>query len=449
VVLLENSKALIVGLGKTGLACARYLKAQGIPVAITDSRDLPPELETLRNELPDMATFLGGFDASVFESAEQLIVSPGVSVRNPIIQKTLARGVPVIGDIELFAKAVNAPVVAITGSNGKSTVTTMVGQMLSDAGQRVAVGGNLGEPALNLLQPDIDMYVLELSSFQLETTQSLRPEVAVVLNVSADHMDRYIDIDDYCDTKASIYKHAKNCVFNSDDVRVAAMRGEGDKQISFSLEAPDKGGFGLIQKSGQSWLSHGGQPLIAASELRMPGLHNVANVLAALAIGQSLNISMDIMLNCVQKFTGLPHRVQLVKNVAGVRWYNDSKGTNVGASIAALHGFALEPEDQKTVLIAGGDGKGADFEPLGDAVAKGVRSVILFGQDAAVIAQAIGDSTKPVFAENLDEAVSIAAKVAQRGDRVLFSPACASFDMYASYQERGDAFVRLVKEMVE
>ncbi len=425
------------------------MKAQGIPAAITDSRDLPPELETLRNELPDMAIFLGGFDASVFESAEQLIVSPGVSVKNPLIQKTLARGVPVIGDIELFAKSVNAPVVAITDSNGKSTVTTMVGQMLSDAGRRVAVGGNLGEPALNLLQPDIDVYVLELSSFQLETTQSLRPEVAVVLNISADHMDRYVDIDDYCDTKASIYKQAKNCVFNSDDARVAAMKGESDKQISFSLQVPKKGSFGLIQKRGQSWLSHGDQPLIAASDLQMPGLHNVANVLAALAIGQSLSIPMDIMLNCVRQFTGLPHRVQLVANTDGVRWYNDSKGTNVGASIAALRGFALEPEYQKTVLIAGGEGKGADFEPLGEAITEGVRSVILFGQDAAVIAEAIGDSVEPVFATSLKEAVSIAAKAAQRGDRVLFSPACASFDMYANYQERGDAFVRLVREMAK
>ncbi len=448
-VTLDNSKALIVGLGKTGLSCARYLSAHGVPAAITDSRESPPGLAELRNEVPDMALFLGRFDAEVFDAAEQLVVSPGVSLKEPLIQKSLARGVPIIGDIELFARSVNVPVVAITGSNGKSTVTTLVGEMLEAAGHTVAVGGNLGEPALNLLQPSVDVYVLELSSFQLETTQSLKPEVAVVLNISADHMDRYEDIDDYCQTKETIYQQARHSLINLDDTKVVAMAEGTENNIHFTLGAPEAGVFGIRQVEGSAWLSYGDQPLMAIAELQIPGLHNVANALAALAIGQCLKVGTATMLSCLRQFTGLPHRMQLVADVNDVRWYNDSKGTNVGACIAALEGFALEPESQKTVLIAGGDGKGADFNPLKAAVTSGVRAVVLIGQDAGAIAAVLDASTDLTFAQNMSQAIAIAERKASRGDRVLFSPACASFDMYRNYQERGDAFVDSVRRAVQ
>jgi len=445
---LGNNKALIVGLGKTGLSCARYLKAQGVPVAVTDSRDQPPGLAELRNESPDMALFLGGFQNTVFDYAEQLIVSPGVSIREPAIQRIVERGIPVIGDIELFARAVKVSVIAITGSNGKSTVTTLLGLMLAAAGKKVAVGGNLGVPALELLQSDIEFYVLELSSFQLETTTSLKPDVAVVLNISADHMDRYINLADYVDTKASIYRQAKFSIFNRDDKHVLAMAKGKPSDHFFSLDEDSEVNFGVIRKDDEIWLAQSGRSLMPVSDLRIPGLHNVANALAALSIGDCLQIPMDTMLQCLREFTGLKHRMQLVAERNGVRWYNDSKGTNVGACIAALEGFSLEPKESKTILIAGGDSKGAEFTPLKEVVREHVRTAILIGCDAEAIGKVIGASTDTVFAGSMELAVAAAKEVAKPGDRILLSPACASFDMFQNYQQRGDAFIAAVKEVL-
>ncbi len=445
----SQSKTLVVGLGKTGLSCARYLSKQGIVVAITDSRQSPPGLQALREEMPDLALFLGGFDAEVFTAAEQLIVSPGVSVAEPLIQEALARGVPVIGDIELFARAVRAPVAAITGSNGKSTVTTLLAEMASYAGWKTAVGGNLGDPALDLLNGDNSFYVVELSSFQLETTHSLRAKAAAVLNVSRDHMDRYPDIDAYAAAKSAVYRGAEVGVINRDDERVVAMRGLARHESGFTLDRPQGADYGLSEHQGETWLCRGKQPLLPVSELRMCGRHNLANALAALALGEASGLPMPAMLEALRHFRGLAHRTQLVADKRGVRWYNDSKGTNVGATIAALEGLHPNSGESRTLLIAGGDSKGADFAPLAPVVARTARAVILMGRDADLIEQALSASRVPLLrVAGMDEAVAAAAQHARPGDRVLLSPACASFDMFRDFTARGEAFVAAVGRLV-
>ncbi|MES9959889.1 MAG: UDP-N-acetylmuramoyl-L-alanine--D-glutamate ligase [Sedimenticola sp.] len=444
----NTGKTLVVGLGKTGLSCARFLATRDVPVAITDSREQPPGLDELRSELPDTALFLGAFEAAVFEAADRLVVSPGVPVDQPLIRQAMARGVPVIGDIELFAQAADAPVAAITGSNGKSSVTTLLGEMADRAERQAKVGGNLGEPALDLLSDEADLYVLELSSFQLETTHTLAPRVAVVLNVSADHMDRYDSMASYADAKARIYSNAEVGVFNLDDPRVMAMRGTESSALFFTLGEPGEGTFGLRAEGDRLWLCFEQERLVAADELKVPGRHNLANALAALAMGRALDLPMAAMLDALREFKGLPHRTQFVAEHAGVRWYNDSKGTNVGACIAALNGFVSASGDDRTVLIAGGDGKGADFSDLKPVVEETARAVVLMGRDAALIAGAIGDKVPVVFAEDMDEAVARAAELALPGDRVLLSPACASFDMYRSYEHRGEVFMTTVGRLV-
>jgi UDP-N-acetylmuramoylalanine--D-glutamate ligase len=442
----RDGKTLIVGLGKTGLSCARYLAARGIPAAVIDSRDQPPGLAALREELPDMALFLGGFEPEVFREADRLVVSPGVSLREPEIQEAQARGVEVLGDVELFAREADAPVVAITGSNGKSTVTTLVGEMAREAGLQVKVGGNLGEPALDLLGPETDLYVLELSSFQLETTSSLRPIAAAVLNVSADHMDRYRNVAEYAAAKERIYQGAVHRIFNRDDPLVMKMSHGEEGDLFFTLGKPPAGGFGLKQSAGVEWLCHDDQKLLPTAELSLAGRHNLANALAALAFGAVLNLPEIAMLAALRRFPGLPHRTQFVAEQKGVRWYNDSKGTNVGACIAALEGLAAG--ESRTVLIAGGDCKGADFSPLAPVVARTARAVILIGRDAPELEQALAGAVPLLRAGDLREAVALAAEQAQAGDRVLLSPACASFDMFRNFEDRGERFMEAVRERI-
>ncbi len=445
----DREKTLVVGLGKTGLSCVRYLAANGVVAAVADSREHPPGLDELRQEFPDTALFLGEFQSSVFEAADRLVLSPGVPLALPVIQSALAKGIPVVGDIELFAQAVKAPVAAITGSNGKSTVTTMLGEMARRAARAVKVGGNLGEPALDLLDPDADLYLLELSSFQLETTYSLKPKVAVTLNISADHMDRYRDLEHYAQTKASIYRDAEVCVYNRDDAVVMAMREGQGRALYFTLdEAVESDTFGLARRDGELWLCCGKEPLVAASALKVPGRHNLANALASLALGAALDLPMEAMVSGLIDFRGLPHRTQFVAELNGVSWFNDSKGTNVGACVAALVGFGADSAQGQTVLIAGGDGKGADFAPLKGAVEKYARAVVLIGRDAALIENALQGVVPVVHAGSMTEAVDLAADLAQRGDQVLLSPACASFDMYRNYQERGELFMDAVRGLL-
>ena len=442
-----KDKTLIVGLGKTGLSCARYLAAQGTALAVTDSREHPPGLEQLQALYPDLAIFVGGFLPEVFKAANHLVVSPGVPLSEPLIQAARDEGVEVMGDIELFARAAKAPVVAITGSNGKSTVTTLLGEMARMAGVKVAVGGNLGEPALDLLDESVELYVLELSSFQLESTWSLKPAAAVVLNVSADHMDRYPDLGAYATTKAAIYHQVEVAVINRDDPLVATIAGGVAQTLGFTLGEPEGDDFGLTAHQGKTWLSRGGERLIEAGELRIRGRHNLANALAALALGSRVGLPMNAMLTALRTFSGLPHRTQWVAERCGLQWFNDSKGTNPGATIAALRGFHSATESFRTVLIAGGDCKGADFTELAPVAALTTRAVILIGRDAPLLEQVLGESCRLLRATSLEDAVNKAVEVGHPGDRVLLSPACASFDMFRNFEDRGEAFVRAVEAL--
>jgi UDP-N-acetylmuramoylalanine--D-glutamate ligase len=444
---INSAKTLIVGLGATGLSCARYLAAQGESLAVTDTRENPPGLEALSKDYPDMAMFLGGFQPEVFHAASRLVVSPGVSLDEPLIRAAKERQVEIVGDVELFARVVKAPVVAITGSNGKSTVTTLLGEMARMAGIKVAVGGNLGQPALDLLADEIELYVLELSSFQLESTYSLKPQAAVVLNITADHMDRYRDLDEYTAIKASLYTNCEIMVINRDDARVAAMARPQTATIGFTLKAPKGGDFGLHEHDGVEWLSEGHSPLMPVSELRIPGGHNVANALAALALGSAVGLPQNDMLAALRSYSGLPHRTQWVSDKGGVRWFNDSKGTNVGATVAALQGLHPGGGDSRSVLIAGGECKDADFAPLVPVVEKMVRAVILIGKDASELEVVLTGHVPVEHAASLEEAVMLAAGLAQAGDRVVLSPACASFDMFSNFEARGEAFIQAVEAL--
>ncbi len=435
---------LIVGLGKTGLSCARFLTAKGVPLAVTDSRAQPPGLIELQRNLPDIAVFVGGFDPTAFAAAQQLIVSPGVSLREPLIAEAILRGTPVLGDIELFARHAKAPVVAITGSNGKSTVTTLVAEMAKNAGRRVRAGGNLGMPALDLLDDsEPDLYVLELSSFQLETTASLNATAAVVLNISIDHMDRYHNMDEYIAAKERVYRGTGIMVLNADDAAVMPMAQSGRSIVSFGLSGPgyESGAnhFGVIDSAGQAWLAQGTQPLMAVTDVRIKGLHNIANALAALALGNAVGLPMDAMLSTLRNFPGLAHRSQWVADLDGVAWYNDSKGTNVGATLAALQGMP-----GKVVLIAGGLGKDADFTPLRQAALEKARAIVLIGRDAPLIEAALNGVVPVAYATTMQDAVLHARHLSQSGDVVLLSPACASFDMFSGYEERGQIFTDAV-----
>lgn len=441
----QAGPTVIVGLGRTGLACARFLSQRGIDLQVVDSRAEPPELAACKASLPTIPLSLGRLDEALLERAATLVVSPGIAVGEPAIQRAAARGVPIVGDIELFARAAQAPVVAITGSNGKSTVTALLGAMAQAEGLDVRAGGNLGPPALTLLEPPgADLYVLELSSFQLETTHSLRPVVATVLNISEDHLDRHRDLESYVAAKRRIFAGAGIQVLNLDDARVAAMALAERPVVGFTLQIPAEGVFGLLPRAGGSWLAKGNRPLLPVSALHIPGLANVANALAALALGEAVGLSMAAMREALRRFRGLPHRLQWVANLDGVDWYDDSKATNVGATIAAIGGFGAA---RQLILIAGGDSKGADFQSLRDPAAQSVRAMVLIGRDAPRLEEALKDVVSVVRASGMTKACRRARELAQPGDAVLLSPACASFDMYRDYQERGEDFVAAVRSM--
>jgi UDP-N-acetylmuramoylalanine--D-glutamate ligase len=432
---------VIVGLGKTGLSCARFLAARGEAFAALDSRTAPPGLDEFRAAFPDAPLFLGGFDAAPLARARRLVLSPGVALAEPAIAAAIQNGAEALGDIELFARAAQAPVVAVTGANGKSTVTTLVGEMMRDAGYRAKVGGNLGTPALDLLAGEApDFYVLELSSFQLETTRSLNATAAAVLNISPDHMDRYRDLAEYAAAKQRIYRGDGVMVINGDDPLVSDM-GEADRDcVRFSLGIPAGEDYGVREHDDQLWLARGEERLMPAAALRIRGLHNLANALAALALCGAMGVPMTAMLETLRRFPGLPHRTQWVATRNGVDWYDDSKGTNVGATLAALQGMP-----GKVVLIAGGLGKDQDFTPLRAAVAAKARAVVLLGRDAPAIERAVADVVPVVRVASMEDAVAQAAQLAVSGDTVLLSPACASFDMFRGYEHRGDVFSAAVR----
>jgi UDP-N-acetylmuramoylalanine--D-glutamate ligase len=451
----KDAGTLVVGLGKTGLSCVRHLRRLGRRVSAVDSRESPPALDTVSTEFPEVRITLGGFPRHAFEDIGGIVVSPGVSLAEPALKDALAARIPVCGDIELFARAVGAtPVIAITGSNGKSTVTTMVADMLRAHGMQVKVGGNLGMPALTLLEgAPPEVYVLELSSFQLETTDSLQPRVAALLNVSADHMDRYPDVDAYARTKARIFAGNGVMVLNRDDARVAAMAIPGRQLIFYTLGTPGRGEYGLRSGDDGDYLSFGETPIVAASALPLAGLHNVANALAAMAVASVFGVSHQSMVRALQEFKGLAHRCQLVAESGGVRWFDDSKATNVGATVASIRGLGAPGVDsagdaRRLILIAGGDGKGADFSALAEPLRRYVRLAVLIGRDAGRIAAAVEDAAPIMRAGSMEDAVAIAHEHAQRGDSVLLAPACASFDMYPNYEARGDDYSAQVRRVL-
>ncbi len=438
-------RALVVGLGLTGHTCIRHLVARGYAVTGVDTRPAPPMLERLRAEFPAVELHAGALPAELLDDPGLLVVSPGVSLKEPAIARAIARGARAVGDIELFAAAATAPVVAITGSNGKSTVTSLVGAMCREAGMDAAVGGNLGTPALDLLRtPEPELYVLELSSFQLETTWSLDARAAAVLNISPDHMDRYDTLAGYAGAKARVFSGGGVMVLNADDPLVLAMARAGRRCVRFGLHAPQADeDYGLATRNGgDEWLARGARALMPVAEVPLAGRHNLANVLAAMALAEAAGVPFDAMKRAVLAFRGLPHRAELVAECDGVRWINDSKGTNVGATVAALEGMTA-----LAVLIAGGDGKGQDFSPLKSAVARRARAVVLIGRDAPLIEQALAGAAPIERARDLADAVRRARSLAQAGDTVLLSPACASFDMFRDYEHRGAEFARVVREM--
>jgi UDP-N-acetylmuramoylalanine--D-glutamate ligase len=437
-------RSVVVGIGKTGASCIRYLASRGVAVSATDSRRDPPGLADLGDLARTLDLRLGGFDLSLLDGASQVLMSPGVSLEEPIARRARERGIEILGDVELFARAVRAPVIGVTGTNGKSTVTSLVAHMAIGAGRRVLAGGNLGVPALDLLgEPVPDLYVLELSSFQLETTSSLELAGAVVLNVTADHMDRYDSIESYARAKARIFARAATVVLNADDAVVAAMRRRGARTLTFSILHADAD-FTLLERGGATWLARSGEPLIEAARLKIPGRHNAANALAALALGEAAALPYPAMLRALETFPGLPHRSAWVADIAGVRYIDDSKGTNVGATIAAVAGIA-----GPLVLIAGGLAKGQDFAPLAQAFRGKVRHAVLIGRDAQEIAAALAGVCRCEFAASMSEAVAAAARAARPGDVVLLSPACASLDMFRDYNHRGDAFAASVRALAE
>lgn len=437
--------ALIVGLGVTGFSVARYLTRQGRPFFVADNAPKPESVARFQQEFPDVQILTGEFDFAQWRGVGEIILSPGVPRKHSAIAAAIADGVPVIGDIELFVREARAPIVAITGSNGKTTVTTLVGEMAKKAGVDVRVGGNVGTPVLDLLDQKAELYVLELSSFQLESTFSLRAAAATVLNISPDHMDRYANLAEYHLTKQRIYMNAKHLVINRDDMLTHPPLAQDAQITRCGLDEPDLKDFGLRKEAGELWLAYGLRNLMKTSSMQIRGLHNMANALAAFALGRAVGLDEESMIKALQEFPGLPHRCQLVASAGGVDYVNDSKGTNLGATEAALKGLAGDVPN--IVLIAGGDGKGADFSSLAPIVKKSVKAMTLIGKDAEKIAHVCGPLVPVVQCGSLQEAVEKAAAFASPGDTVLLSPACASLDMFKNYEDRGQQFRDIVEQL--
>ena len=450
----RDKSVLVLGLGETGLSMVRWLSAQSAHLRVADSRSAPPGLTEVGQYVPAGQIYCGNFNDALFDGIELIAISPGVPLRDPAVAKAVARGVAVVGDIELFAQSLpkdNRPhILAITGANGKTTVTSMVEHLCKAAGKDAVAAGNISPAVLDVVlergvnQPEV--WVLELSSFQLETTYTLNADAATVLNISEDHLDRYADMDEYSAAKARIFSGCSVQVLNRDDERSMGMARKDCRIITFGLNLPgNESDFGIESIEGETWLMQGSQRLLKTSELQVAGTHNVANALAALALSRAIDFPMPTLLDALRSFKGLPHRVERVAEFDGITYYDDSKGTNVGATIAALQGLGC-----KAVLIAGGEGKGQDFTPLNPVVAQHARAVVLIGRDAPLIGAALnGCGVDVLRAEDMNDAVRLAAHLAQSGDAVLLSPACASFDMFRNYEHRAEVFIEAVRGLTQ
>ncbi|MBL4572366.1 MAG: UDP-N-acetylmuramoyl-L-alanine--D-glutamate ligase [Gammaproteobacteria bacterium] len=448
---LDDCITVVVGLGDTGLSCVKYFSQAGEKVKVVDSRDEPPGLAALKELYPDVEYELGDFNLETFVTAKQLVVSPGLSIHSPEIEAAKKAGVVITGDIDIFSKQVTAPIIAVTGSNGKSTVVAVLAEILRKAGKNFGLGGNLDgdsfKPALDLIaEGEKDLYLLELSSFQLETTECLGAAVATLLNLSADHMDRYEGIDDYHRAKQRIFTGCKQVVINRDDKKSYPLEASDAAVWDFGFGRAGVNGLGLLEEGGDLYLAYQLEKIVSVSELKIFGQHNISNVLAAVALAMAMAIDMNAIKAAITEFTGLPHRCQWVENIGGVDFYNDSKGTNVAATVAAVEGLG-EHISGHIVLIAGGLAKGADFSALVPAMNKWGKVVILIGEDAVEMAGYFDAEIQTYFASDMQDAVRVALQQSIAGDAVLLSPACSSFDMFENFQHRGFAFMKSVETL--
>lgn len=442
---MKNRRVVVLGLGATGLSAVRWAARHGARVSVLDTRTEPPRVAQLKAELPQIGFATGPITDATLADAEMIIISPGLAKDQPPIRDAVARGVELVGDIEIFARSLPSAqkLLAITGSNGKTTVTALTAELIRAAGLKPATVGNIGEPVLDALGayergaawPDV--FVVELSSFQLETTSSLKPTAATVLNVTENHLDRYAGIDAYAAAKARIFIGGDEQILNRDDPRSLGMRRPDRVVQTFGAGIPEgEDDWGLVQHKGVLWLARGGALLLAASELALVGHHNRLNALAALALVSTVAKINAKVLSTLAAFPGLAHRMERVTEIGGVLFVNDSKATTVAATLVALEGVG-----RPAVLIAGGDGKGQDFTPLKPGVDAHCRAVVLIGRDAPAIAAALSGVTPPIeSAPVLEVAVARAIARAHTGDAVLLSPACASLDMFRDYVERGERF---------
>ncbi|MXP53723.1 UDP-N-acetylmuramoyl-L-alanine--D-glutamate ligase [Pantoea sp. Seng] len=433
----RGRKVVIIGLGITGLSCVDFFLAQGVTPRVMDTRVSPPGLD----KLPEaVERYVGGINSDWLLASDLIIASPGIALAHPALSEAADAGIEIVGDIELFCREAQAPIVAITGSNGKSTVTTLVGEMARAAGWQVGVGGNIGLPALTLLKSPAQLYVLELSSFQLETTYSLQAAAATILNVTEDHMDRYpLGMQQYRAAKLRIYENARVCVVNADDGMTMPVRGVDARCVSFGINLGD---YHLTQQQGSTWLRAQGERVLNTDEMTLVGQHNYTNALAALALADAVNIPRASSLKALTTFTGLAHRFQLVHEANGVRWINDSKATNVGSTEAALNGLQVKGT---LWLLMGGDGKSADFSALTRFLQGDNVRIYCFGRDGDALA-----ALRPEIAtrtETMQQAMEQIAPQAKAGDMVLLSPACASLDQFRNFEQRGDIFAQLAKEL--
>jgi len=435
----SDQRYLVVGLGETGVSVVSHLRAQGKTVAVVDTRERPPNAAWLSEAFPEVPLYCESVPQDCFDSSVTWVVSPGIALSEPMVVEAQASGAPIVGDLDLFVQAAKAPVIGITGSNGKSTVTTLVGEMLAAAGSRVAVGGNLSPAALTLLDDNVEVYVLEMSSFQLERSGALGLDVAAVLNVTADHIDHHGSMAAYHAAKHRIFRKAKTVVVNDDDVLTQPLVDSTVQVVRYGTKAHRDGEFKLLD--GALWM--GASKVIDVSDIALSGRHNHLNALVACAIAGCFEVSARVMAATLQTFSGLPHRCRVVQTFAGVTYIDDSKATNVGAALAAIEGIGPSSD---LVLLAGGLGKGQDFSALLPAINQFTRAVIVFGEAADELAK-LPFARPALRVENLQQAVSKAAELAQSGDTVLLSPACASMDQFKNYQDRGDQFAALVNQM--
>ncbi|WP_245807531.1 UDP-N-acetylmuramoyl-L-alanine--D-glutamate ligase [Cognaticolwellia beringensis] len=445
---LANKRIVILGIGITGLSCARFLHRHHIAFAVNDSRAMPISPGDFKHQFADNTLVLGQWDQALIAQADVLIVSPGIDITTPAISHAIAKNCDVIGDIELFCRLSTTPIIAVTGSNGKSTVVSMLNYVGNGLGYHVQLGGNIGLPVLDQIdQEQADFIVLELSSFQLETVKSMKPLAATVLNLSDDHLDRHKTIENYGAIKQSIYQNSKYVLYNrNDNATKPSSCYASSQQLSFGSEPAQTGDFGIAELDGVSHLMLGDKPLCTLAELPLQGVHNALNYLAVLALGKCAGWDLTSMLASLMTFRGLAHRCEVIETNDGIRWINDSKATNVGATLAAIEGLSPTLQGNKLILIAGGDGKGADFSPLTQALTQHVDYLITIGKDGRNIAslRSPEQAEKTSHLDSLSAAVKLARTQANAGDMVLLSPACASLDMFANYVERGVVFIKSV-----